>query len=109
MQNQNKIQMTAWDWLQGVSRRYYHRQNIFLEGNGKEWVYRVEEGAVCLYRTQKDGKRIILDFRFRNEIVGLEAGTRHNLSAQALGTTRLTCLAHKALLELATTDGKFAL
>jgi CRP/FNR family transcriptional regulator len=96
-------------WSDAASLRCHDRQILFLEGDRKKWVYRVEAGAVCLYKIFPDGARHIFGFRFPNEVFGLGHADRHLHSAQALGTTQLKCLDLKVLHTRAAKDANLAL
>jgi CRP/FNR family transcriptional regulator len=97
------------DWSDAISRRCHDRQLLFIEGDQKKWVYRVEAGAVCLYKIFPDGARHILGFRFPNDVFGLGLAERYTHSAQSLGTTQLKCLDIKVLHARAAHDASIAL
>jgi len=97
------------NWSSAIIRRYHDRQNIFLEGDKKAWIYRVEAGTVCLYKMLANGRQQIFGFPIRNEIIGLEAGDEYQLSALSMGITRLRCLPVTLLDREARTDADFAL
>jgi CRP/FNR family transcriptional regulator len=102
-------QLPELDWSGAIARRYHDKQILFLEGDQRKWVYRVEVGAVCLYKIFPNGSRHILGFRFPNEVSGLGHAERHTHSAQALGTTQLKCLDLKVLNTPAGKDANLAL
>ncbi|MGI9404598.1 MAG: helix-turn-helix domain-containing protein [Hyphomicrobium sp.] len=80
------------------------REHIFFDGDPKDYVYQVEKGAVCLYKTLPDGRRQIVDFAYPGDIVGLSTLKTHVFSAQAIALTRLRCLAVGLLEEMARND-----
>jgi CRP/FNR family transcriptional regulator len=102
-------QPSGLDWSDAVSLRCHDKQVLFLEGDQKRWVYRVEAGAVCLYKIFPDGAQHIFGFRFPNEVFGLGQAERHAHSAQTLGTTQLKCLDLKVLHTRAAKDANLAL
>ena len=65
------------------------REHIFFDGDPKDYVYQVEKGAVCLYKTLPDGRRQIVDFAYPGDLIGLSTLTSHVFSAQAIALTRL--------------------
>jgi CRP/FNR family transcriptional regulator len=97
------------DWSVAISRRCHDKEILFSEGDQKKWVYRVEAGAVCLYKIFPDGARHILGFRFANDVFGLGLAERYTHSAQSLGTTQLKCLDLKVLHTRAAHDANIAL
>lgn len=71
---------------------------LFREGDARTQAYRVEAGAVCLFKTRADGANEILKFAFPGDIVGLGYVDRHATSAQAAMETALRRLP-RALLD----------
>mgnify|MGYP000935240339 CR=1 FL=1 len=88
-------------------RRLEPREHVCREGEAKHYVYQVEHGAVCLYRSMPDGHRQIMDFAYPGDFVGLGTSERHMLSGQAIGQTRLRCIPVSAIRQLATRDPEF--
>ncbi len=43
-------------------RRLSAKEHVFCEGDRRTYVFRVEEGAVAIYKTLPDGRRQIIDF-----------------------------------------------
>ncbi len=71
-----------------------------MEGERSLWVYRIEQGAVCLYKTLQDNKRRVFDFGFEGEVIGLSASNEYTLSALAAGTATLRRAAVAELYDL---------
>ncbi|MGA7328686.1 MAG: helix-turn-helix domain-containing protein [Rhodomicrobium sp.] len=92
-----------------MSRSYTPKQDIFCEGDPRRSVYRVESGAVCLYKCMADGKRQIFDFAFPADLIGLGASNTHSCGAQAIGPSQLKAVPLTKLYELASRDPGFAL
>ena len=67
-------------------------QPVFTEGDMKTNVYKIESGAVLLYKILNDGVRQIVGFAFPGDCVGIEASAAHTYDAQAIGATRLRSL-----------------
>ncbi|MEQ1715149.1 MAG: helix-turn-helix domain-containing protein [Hyphomicrobium sp.] len=97
--------------VEGISnstvRRLEPREHVCREGEAKHYVYQVEQGAVCLYRSMPDGHRQIMDFAYPGDFVGLGTSERHLLSGQAIGATRLRCVPVSAIRQLATRNPEF--
>ena len=90
-------------------RQFAAREHVCYEGDRKFHVYKVEIGAVCLYKTTPDGRRQIVDFAYPGDYVGLGALDTHVFSAQAISPTRLKCLAVAALRQRAERDPRLGL
>ncbi len=97
--------------VEGISnstvRRLEPREHVCREGEAKHYVYQVEHGAVCLYRSMPDGHRQIMDFAYPGDFVGLGTSERHLLSGQAIGPTRLRCIPVSAIRQLAGRNPEF--
>ncbi len=72
-------------------------------------VYRIESGAVCLYKIMGDGRRQVLDFAYAGDFIGLGSQDEHALNAQALEPTRLKCLPVATLARMADRDPRLGL
>ncbi|MGI9404100.1 MAG: helix-turn-helix domain-containing protein [Hyphomicrobium sp.] len=86
------------------SRLLQAREHIFFDGDPKDRIYKVEKGAVCLYKTLPDGRRQIVDFAYPGDLIGLSTLETHVFSAQAIALTRLRCLPVGLLDEMARND-----
>ncbi len=70
---------------------------LFQEGDARSHVFRVETGALCLFRSLPDGTRDVLEFAFPGDLVGLGYLDSHVAAAQATMVTSLSCLSRDAL------------
>ena len=62
-------------------------QSIYTSGERAGQAYRVEFGAVRVYRVLANGRRQILAFHFGGSWFGLQTGDRHRSTAEAIGIT----------------------
>ncbi len=62
---------------------------IYAQGETADALYRVEFGAVRVYRLHTDGRRQIVAFYLAGETFGLEAGRTHSFFAEATVHTGL--------------------
>ena len=60
-------------------------EELFAEGDEAEYFYQVVSGAIRSYKLLSDGRRQIDAFHLRGDIFGLEAGSEHRFSAEAVG------------------------
>jgi CRP/FNR family transcriptional regulator, nitrogen fixation regulation protein len=70
--------------LAGPRAKYTRNEVVFSEGDDAEFVYRVLSGAVRIYRLLADGRRQIDAFCLPGDLFGLELGSTHRLSAEAV-------------------------
>ena len=73
-------------------RRVETKEFLFTEGDPVTHVFRVETGAIALYKILADGRRQIMDFAYPSDFIGLGARGEHLMNAQAVKPTRLRCL-----------------
>jgi CRP/FNR family transcriptional regulator len=72
-------------------------ETLFREGDTRSHVYRVERGAVCLFKSRADGSQEIFEIAFPGAVVGLDYLDNHVSGAQAAMETSLICLSRTAL------------
>lgn len=63
---------------------------IYRQGDRSGSLYRVEFGAVRVYRLHADGRRQVVSFHLAGETFGLEAGRARSFFAEAMVHTGLT-------------------
>jgi CRP/FNR family transcriptional regulator len=76
----------------GALKRVEAKEFVFVEGDAASHVYRVETGAVALFKILADGRRQIVGFAYPGDLIGLGAEGEHVMNAQAIKPTRLRCL-----------------
>jgi CRP/FNR family transcriptional regulator, anaerobic regulatory protein len=89
---------------QAALRRVEAKEFVFVEGDPTTHVFRVETGAVALYKVLADGRRQIVGFAYPVDLIGLGAQGEHVMNAQAIKPTRLRCLAMATLHRSAAQD-----
>jgi CRP/FNR family nitrogen fixation transcriptional regulator len=75
--------------LIGVTTHFMRDQEVFGEGEPADYVYKVVRGAVRGFRVLSDGRRQICDFYVPGDIFGIELGSEHRITAEALTDTIL--------------------
>lgn len=86
------------------ARQLKANEPLFTEGDIKSNVYKVESGAVLVYKILNDGMRQIVSFAFPGDVVGLESGDEHTYDAQAIAATRIRSLPQSSLWRRAAED-----
>jgi CRP/FNR family transcriptional regulator len=76
----------------GALKRVEAKEFVFVEGDAASHVYRVETGAVVLFKVLADGRRQIVGFAYPGDLIGLGGEGEHVINAQAIKPTRLRCL-----------------
>lgn len=90
------------------SHQLKSNEPLFAEGDTKSNVYRIEGGAVVIYKILSDGTRQIVNLAFPGDVIGLEAGDEHTYDAQALAATRIRSIPLTVLWRRAATDPALA-
>jgi CRP/FNR family nitrogen fixation transcriptional regulator len=89
--------------FRGTRMHFERNAEIFGEREPAEYLYRVVSGAVRTMRFSSDGKRQIMDFHLPGEIFGIELGSTHSLTAEALEPTEVI-MVRRSLLEKAAAE-----
>lgn len=72
-----------------IATEYSYRKDeeIYGEGEPAEYVYQVIRGAVRTYKLLNDGRRQIGAFLLPGDVFGLDSGSAHRLTAEAIVDT----------------------
>src|SRR5262249_61648793 len=81
---------------QGQLRRVEAKEFLFAEGDAMSHVYKIETGALALYKVLADGRRQVMGFAYPGDIVGLGVDAEYTMNAQAVKATRVRCLPGEA-------------
>ena len=87
---------------------YKKGAEIFGEKEPADYVYQVTSGAVRSYKLLSDGRRQIGAFHLVGDIFGLEIGTEHRFTAEAIVDTTVRLLKRRSLELVAENDAKVA-
>jgi CRP/FNR family transcriptional regulator len=93
---------------QASLRRVEAKELLFAEGDEASHLYRIETGAMALYKVLADGRRQVVGFAYPGDLIGLCVDGEHLMNAQAVKPTRVRCLPVAALREAATRDPALA-
>jgi CRP/FNR family nitrogen fixation transcriptional regulator len=80
---------------------------LFAEGDEAEYFYEVVSGAIRSYKLLSDGRRQIDAFHLRGDIFGLEAGSEHRFSAEAVGDVQVVAYRRSRLSAIIEADAVF--
>jgi CRP/FNR family transcriptional regulator, anaerobic regulatory protein len=90
-------------------RRLAAKEHVFIAGDPRAYLYKLDSGVVCLYRVALSGRRQVTGFAFAGDIFGMGALTSHVLSAQALRISKIQSIPIAALTHLVGNDPRFGL
>ena len=76
---------------------YRKDEEIYGEGEPSEYVYQVIRGAVRTHKLLSDGRRQIGAFHLAGDVFGLDPGTAHRLTAEAITDTTVRLVKRRSL------------
>ena len=83
---------------------YKKGTEIYGEREPADYVYQVKIGAVRSYKLLSDGRRQIGAFHLAGDIFGLENGTEHRFTAEAIVNTTVRLIKRRSLEMVAESD-----
>ncbi|TPQ29404.1 transcriptional regulator [Bradyrhizobium guangdongense] len=83
---------------------YKKGNEIYGEKEPAEYVYQVKSGAVRSYKLLSDGRRQIGAFHLAGDIFGLENGSSHRFTTEAVVDTTVRLIKRQSLETVAETD-----
>ena len=83
---------------------YKKGTEIYGEKEPAEYVYQVKTGAVRSYKLLSDGRRQIGAFHLAGDIFGLENGSMHRFTAEAIVSTTVRLIKRRSLEMVAESD-----
>jgi CRP/FNR family nitrogen fixation transcriptional regulator len=81
---------------------------IYGEGEAAEYLYKVVSGAVRVYRVLNDGRRQVSAFYLPGDVFGLDLGSEHAGSAEAVVNAKVLFVRRNALLQASESNGDVA-
>jgi CRP/FNR family transcriptional regulator len=79
---------------------------LFSAGQQRQWAYRIDEGAICVFRLRPDGLRDVVEFAVQGDLVGLGCLDRHIDSAEAVDCARVSLVSLDEVHALARHDAR---
>lgn len=75
-----------------IARTMAANEFLFMPGDLRTHVFRVESGAICLYQSRRADRKSVIEFVFPGDFAGFGFLDKHILSARALLETTVTCV-----------------
>ena len=92
----------------GASMPFARNMEIYGENESAEYLYKVISGIVRTYKVLNDGRRQIGSFYLPGDIFGLEFGSEHTFSAEAIADSKIQVIKRSAVIALAARDKEVA-
>jgi CRP/FNR family transcriptional regulator, nitrogen fixation regulation protein len=94
--------------LMGATLSFARNNEIYGEDEPADYIYMVRSGAVRTYKLLSDGRRQIGGFHLAGDVFGLEAGSTHYFTAEAISNSQVVMVKRSAVEALAARDGDVA-
>ena len=90
--------------LMGARMSFAKDVEIYGENEPADYVYKVMTGSVRVYRILQDGRRQIEAFYFPGDVFGMELGSHHASSAEAVSACTISVVRRSTLLAATAKD-----
>jgi CRP/FNR family transcriptional regulator, nitrogen fixation regulation protein len=97
----------AIEWM-GAVMPFARNAEVYGENEPADYLYKVVSGAVRTYKVLVDGRRQVGGFYLPGDIFGLETGSEHSLSAEAITESKILVIKRSAVVALAARDNDVA-
>lgn len=87
--------------LMGAPMPFVRNAEIYGENEPAEYLYKVITGTVRTYKVLNDGRRQIGAFYLAGDIFGLEVGSEHTFSAEAIVDCKILVIKRSTVINLA--------
>jgi CRP-like cAMP-binding protein len=92
----------------GAPMSFARNAEIYGENEPAEYLYKLVSGAIRTSKILSDGRRQIGEFYMPGDIFGLEMGTDHSFSAEAITDAKVIVIKRSTVEALATRDNDVA-
>lgn len=92
----------------GASMTFERNVEIFGEGESADYVYKVLAGSVRAYKVLNDGRRQVTAFYLPGDVFGIESGSEHTTSAEAIDKVSVLVVRRSSLFSTAERDSEVA-
>lgn len=92
----------------GVSMAFERNAEIFGEGEGADYVYKVLSGSVRAYKVLSDGRRQVIEFYLPGDVFGIESGSDHSYSAEAIDKANILLVRRNSVFTSAESNSNVA-
>jgi len=107
--SERPFSLPTWAQILAAAPRAYGRDvEIFGQQEPADCLYKVVSGAVRTFSVLRDGRRHIPGFYLAGDFFGLEANSKHALSAEAICNSKILVIKHSVLAVLAEHDKDIA-
>ena len=94
--------------MMGAPMSYSRNAEIYGENEPAEYLYKIVSGTVRTSKILNDGRRQIGEFYMPGDMFGLEVGSDHAFSAEAISDVKVIIIKRSAVEALAARDNEVA-
>ncbi len=92
----------------GASMNFERNAEIYGEGESADYVYKVLSGSVRAYKVLSDGRRQVTAFYLPGDVLGIESGSEHSNSAEAIDKATILVVKRSSVFNTAASNGEVA-
>jgi CRP/FNR family nitrogen fixation transcriptional regulator len=92
----------------GASMTFERNAEIYGEGESSDYVYKVLSGSVRAYKVLSDGRRQVTAFYLPGDVFGIESGSEHTSSAEAIDKATILVVKRSSVFNTAASNGEVA-
>jgi CRP/FNR family transcriptional regulator, nitrogen fixation regulation protein len=92
----------------GASMTFERNAEIFGEGESADYVYKILSGSVRAYKVLSDGRRQVTAFYLPGDVFGIESGSEHSNSAEAIDKATILVVRRSSVFSTAESNCEFA-
>ena len=92
----------------GASMTFERNAEIFGEGESADYVYKVLSGSVRAYKVLSDGRRQVTAFYLPGDVFGIESGSEHSNSAEAIDKATILVVRRSSVFSTAESNSEVA-
>jgi CRP-like cAMP-binding protein len=91
-----------------IELSYGPGETVYERGAPAQFVYTVDQGALCRFRLMPGDRRSVIQFLFPGDGFGYEIGRHHRDTVQALTQIKVLAASTDALLAAANSDARLS-
>jgi CRP/FNR family transcriptional regulator, nitrogen fixation regulation protein len=94
--------------IAGASMTFERNAEIFGEGESADYVYKVLSGSVRAYKILSDGRRQVTAFYLPGDVFGIDSGSEHSNSAEAIDKASILVVRRSSVFSTAESNSEVA-
>lgn len=92
----------------GASMTFERNAEVYGEGESADYVYKVLSGSVRAYKVLSDGRRQVTAFYLPGDVFGIDSGSEHSNSAEAIDKATILVVKRSSVFNTAASNSEVA-